>query len=70
MTTSSPPAEVARVAASMTAMLREKPVMFVDLVRAFPDVPYRSLLLAWGHVREQHRLTRDDEGNYLLPPGA
>lgn len=70
MITSSPPAEVARVAAAMTAMLREKPVMFMDVVRAFPEVPYRTILLAWGEVRERHRLSRDDEGHYLLPPEA
>jgi hypothetical protein len=61
---------VARVATTMTAMLREKPVMFMDVVRAFPAVPYRTILLAWGEVRERHRLSRDDEGHYLLPPEA
>jgi len=55
MTTSSPSAEVKGVAERMTAMLREKPVQFMDLVRAFPDVPYRTLLLAWGEVREEGR---------------
>jgi len=48
-------------------MLREKPVQFMDLVRAFPDVPYRTLLLAWGEVREGHKLSRTEEGHYLLP---
>jgi hypothetical protein len=70
MTTSSPPAEVARVAAAMTALLRAKPVMFMELVRAHPDVPYRTILLAWGEVRERHRLERDEEGNYFLPAEA
>jgi len=67
MTTSSPSAEVKGVAERMTAMLREKPVQFMDLVRAFPDVPYRTLLLAWGEVREGHKLSRTEEGHYLLP---
>lgn len=67
MTTSSPPAEVARVADAMTAMLRARPVFFMDLVRAFPEVPYRTLLLAWGRVLEGSALSRTDEGHYFLP---
>jgi hypothetical protein len=51
----------------MVALLREKPVQFMDLVRAFPDVPYRTILLAWGEVREAHRLTREEDGGYRLP---
>ncbi len=70
MTTSNPPADVAQVAESMTRMLREKPVFFMDLVRAFPHIPYRTLLLAWGQVRERHPLSRDDEGHYLLARDA
>lgn len=70
MTTSSPPAEVAQLAEAITALLRQRPVMFADLLRVFPDAPYRTILLAWGQVRDRHRLARDDEGNYLLPPAA
>jgi hypothetical protein len=51
-------------------MLREKPVQFMDLVRAFPDVPYRTILLAWGEVREAHGLAREEDGEYFLPPPA
>ncbi len=70
MSTSSSPAEVARVADAMAGMLRDKPLFFMDLVRALPDVPYRTLLLAWGQVRERHRLARTDEGQYRLPGPA
>lgn len=69
MTTSSPaPAEVARMAEAIERALRERPLFFMDLVRAHRDAPYRTLLLAWGQVRERHRLARDDEGRYRLPP--
>ena len=70
MTTSDLAAEVGRVAEAMTAMVREKPVFFIDLIRAFPDTPYRTILLAWGEVRERHRLARDEEGHYWLPSEA
>ena len=70
MTTSSAPAEVARVAEAITGMLRERPRLFMDLVRALPDTPYRTLLLAWGAVRERHRLSRTEDGCYFLAPQA
>lgn len=59
--------EVARLAEGIVAALREKPLLFMDLVRAHRDLPYRTLLCAWGVVREGERLERDDEGRYVLP---
>jgi hypothetical protein len=70
MTISELNADVRRMAESITRMLRARPVFFMDLVRAHRDAPYRTLLLAWGEVREQHTLSRDDEGHYFLPGGS
>lgn len=69
MTTSRPAvtADVAPLAEAIVAALREKPLFFMDLVRAHRDLPYRTLLLAWGTVREREKLERDDEGHYFLP---
>ena len=65
-----PGAAVERMADAIVATLRARPVFFMDLVRAHRDAPYRTLLLAWGRVRERHRLSRDEEGHYFLPEGA
>ena len=70
MSTSDPSGDVRRMAESITVMLRAKPVFFMDLVRAHREAPYRTLLLAWGQVRDRHALSRDDEGHYFLPPDA
>ena len=59
-------ADVAQVADAMVAALRTRPLFFMDLVRAHRDVPYRTLLLAWGAVRDREKLARDDEGRYFL----
>jgi len=59
--------EVDRLAAAITSALRERPLYFMDLVRAHRERPYRTLLLAWGRIRERHRLARDDDGRYFLP---
>ncbi len=70
MSTSDPNADVPRMAESITAMLRARPVFFMDLVRAHREAPYRTLLLAWGEVRDRHTLSRDDDGHYFLPRDA
>jgi hypothetical protein len=69
MTTSSraATADVAPLADAIVAALRERPLFFMDLVRAHRNLPYRTLLLAWGAVREREKLERDDEGHYFLP---
>jgi hypothetical protein len=54
------------MAEGIIATLRTGPVFFMDLVRAHRHAPYRTLLLAWGDVRERHRLSRDDDGRYFL----
>ena len=70
MSTSSRAPEVDRMAESIRATLRARPVFFMDLVRAYREAPYRTLLLAWGQVREGHRLSRDDDGRYFLEEGT
>lgn len=60
-------ADIARLDGAIVAALLERPLLFMDLVRAHRDVPYRTLLLAWGAVRDRERLARDDEGRYFLP---
>lgn len=60
-------ADIARLDSAIVTALLERPLLFMDLVRAHRDVPYRTLLLAWGAVRDRERLARDDEGRYFLP---
>jgi hypothetical protein len=69
MSTSRPAPEVTRMAEAITATLRAQPVFFMDLVRAHREAPYRTLLLAWGEVRDRHHLSRDDDGRYFLEEG-
>jgi hypothetical protein len=59
--------QVERLAEAIVATLRDRPVLFMDLVREHRDRPYRTLLLAWGLVRERHALGRTDDGGYQLP---
>jgi hypothetical protein len=58
--------EVERLAEAIVATLKDRPVLFMDLVREHRALPYRTLLLAWGLVRERHALGRTDDGGYQL----
>jgi len=63
-------ANVALVADRMTRVLAERPRTFYDLLRELPDVEYRTVLQAWGALRERRALGRDEHGRYLLSAGA
>ena len=55
-----------RIRDAMLRRLAQGPVMFLDLVEAFPDEEYREILRAWSAVRETAALDRTEEGHYLL----
>jgi len=50
----------------IAALLRERPLIFYAILQSLGDVEYRTILAAWGTLREQEALARDDEGNYVL----
>jgi hypothetical protein len=54
------------VAERMLALLTERPRTFYELLRELGDVEYRTVLQAWGALREQRVLGRDAEGRYLI----
>lgn len=55
-----------QVAARIVALLGEKPRTFYEILRELPDAEYRTILQAWGSLREEKKLGRDAHGNYLL----
>jgi len=57
-----------QVAARIVALLGEKPRTFYEILRELGDAEYRTILLAWGSLREGKKLGRDADGNYLLQP--
>jgi hypothetical protein len=61
--------DVQRMAEEIARALHAGPLFFMDLVRAHREAPYRTLLLAWGEVRDRYRLSRDDDGRYFLTEG-
>jgi len=57
-----------QVTARIVALLGEKPRTFYEILRELGDAEYRTILEAWGSLREGKRLGRDADGNYLLQP--
>lgn len=56
------------VADRMATLLRAHPRTFYELLRELDDVEYRTILKAWGELRERRALGRDDHGRYLIRP--
>lgn len=42
----------------------QKPIYFSELLAELKDIPYRTILIAWGEVRETTSLERDLHGRY------
>ena len=57
------------IADRMAALLAARPRTFYELLRELPDVEYRTILQAWGTLRERRALGRDAHGRYLLREG-
>ncbi len=47
-------------------VLGEGPKDFYAILKSLADVEYRTILIAWGTVRDKNVLRRDDHGNYFL----
>jgi hypothetical protein len=56
----------AAVADRMIALLTAHPRTFYELLRELDDVEYRTILEAWGTLRERRALGRDPHGKYLI----
>ena len=46
--------------------LEAKPQQFSEIADAHRDTAWREFLHAWGELREQNVLKRDDDGRYLI----
>jgi len=51
------------------AKSKEEPFYYYDLLKKFPSIPYRDIMIAWGKVREQIQFERDEVGHYVYPKG-
>ncbi len=50
--------------------LRDMPMQFAEVVDEHRDVPWRDLLQAWGALRAENILKRDEIGRYYIAGGA
>lgn len=57
---------VVRIKGKMTELLKNKPIMFSDLMDLFDKENYRDILLSWGELREEKLLKRTPNGLYFI----
>jgi hypothetical protein len=50
----------------LRAELARHPRQFSELVDAYRHVSWRTFLKAWGALRAENVLKRDEDGNYIL----
>ena len=62
--------DVERLAGEIQRFLTGTPRFFAEVVALAGDGQYRTLLQAWGVVRKQSELDRDEEGRYVIRPAA
>lgn len=46
--------------------MKKGPIFFYDILNEFKEEDYRKILQAWGLIREEHKLSRDEQGRYLF----
>ena len=61
---------ISDVAQRIVQLLRPGPLSFYAILKALEDVEYRTILQAWGTLREQDVLARNAEGHYMLRDGV
>ncbi len=54
----------------MVELARQKPVFYADILRELGDADYRSVMLAFGQIRQKRLFGRDDKGRYIAAPAA
>ena len=54
------------LAQKISREIQAKPQQFSEIADAHRDAPWREFLRAWGELRAQEILKRDDDGRYLI----
>ena len=57
---------IVRIKSKMIDLLKNKPIMFSDLMDLFEKENYRDILLSWGELREEGLLKRTPDGLYFI----
>ncbi len=59
--------DVEKVESQIVELMKDGPFYFYDILDRMRDVDYRTILLAWGSLREKGRLDRVVEtGEYVI----
>jgi hypothetical protein len=59
--------EIEELSEKILEFIREKPIYFYDVLVKFRNEEYKKILLAWGKLRSEKKLSRDEKtGMYKI----
>ena len=59
--------EIEELSTKILESIRKKPLYFYDVLVEFKNEEYRKILLAWGKLRSEKKLSRDEKtGMYKI----
>ncbi len=64
------PNELDRIEGKIIALAQQKPVYYADILKELQQEDYRTIMLAFGQIRQKKLFSRDEKGRYLVSKGA
>ncbi len=61
-----PNTDVNQIENQIVELARQKPIFYADILKELKDADYRSIMRAFGQIRQKHLFGRDDKGRYIL----
>ena len=62
--------ELDRIEGEIIALAQQKPVYYMDILKELKQEDYRTIMLAFGRIRQKKIFSRDEKGRYLMSKGT
>jgi len=62
--------DVDRIEGKIIALAQQKPIFYADILKELHDEDYRSIMLAFGQIRQKRLFGRDEKGRYVATKSA
>ena len=62
--------DVDKVEGKIIALAQKRPVFYADILKELHDEDYRTIMLAFGRIRQKRLFGRDEKGRYIATKGA
>jgi len=62
--------DVDRIESKIVALAQQKAVFYADILKELQDEDYRTIMLAFGRIRQKRLFGRDEKGRYVATKSA